>query len=69
MPKMSIITDKAGKVIGAARAGKSKDGKLEGGIIPLSGQKVHQVDVPADVDKMESPAEIHKALGKLIKKK
>ena len=68
MPKMSIVTDKAGKILGSARPGKSKDGKVECGIVPLKGQKVQEVDVPSGIEKMESTAEIHKKLGSLIKK-
>jgi hypothetical protein len=69
MQKISIITDKAGKLIGSARTGKSKDGKIESGIVPLKGQSIQEMEVPSDVEKMESPDEIHKALDKLIKKK
>jgi hypothetical protein len=69
MPKMTVITNKAGKVVGSARTGKSEDGQIEFGIVPLRGQKVHEVDVPSEIDKIESPVEKHKALGKLIKKK
>lgn len=68
MPKMSIVTDKAGKILGSARTGKSKDGKLECGIVPLKGQKVQEVDAPSGIEKVESAAEIHKKLGNLIKK-
>ena len=67
MQKRTVITDKAGKVVGSARGGKSGD--IEGGVIPLAGQKIHEVEVPPEIDKIESPLEAHKALGKLIKNK
>jgi hypothetical protein len=69
MPKMTVITNKAGKVVGSALTGKSEDGQIEFGIVPLRGQKFHEVDVPSEIDKIESPVEKFKALGKLIKKK
>jgi|SwirhirootsSR3_FD_contig_31_16207495_length_658_multi_5_in_0_out_0_2 hypothetical protein len=65
--KLTVITDKQGKVIGSARTGKSDDGKIEFGVIPLPGQKHYEVDVPDQI-KVEAPAELHKALAKLIKK-
>jgi hypothetical protein len=62
-------TNKVGNVVGSARTGKSEDGQIEVGTVPLRGQKVHKVDVTSEIDKIESPVEKHKALGKLIKKK
>ena len=67
--KMTVITNKQGKVIGSAETGTSKDGRIKFGVVPLPGQKHHELDVSAKISKIKSPAELHKALGQLIKKK
>ena len=67
MAKNTVITNKAGKIIGSATTGKAQG--VQFGVVPLSGQKLHEVEVPAEIAKTESPSDLLKGLGKLIKKK
>lgn len=66
MLKITVITNKAGKIIGSVSTGKAQG--VEFGVVPLRGQKVHEVEVPAEIKKTEVPAQLLKRLNKLIKK-
>lgn len=50
---MHVVTDERGRVVGAAHLGRSSDDDVEIGIRPLPGQRVHQVEVPAIVARLE----------------
>jgi hypothetical protein len=41
-----VITDRAGQVIAAAIPPNASKFKITAGILPLSGQKLHQVELP-----------------------
>jgi hypothetical protein len=57
--KLNIIVDSAGNVIGAAHVAAPLKGAkapaIEAGIIPAPGQSVHEVEVPAEVARLEGP--------------
>ncbi|HTF45752.1 MAG TPA: hypothetical protein VK641_17730 [Terriglobales bacterium] len=62
--KISIITDHNGALVGTIR-GHETSAKLEGmtaGVLLGPGQKIHHVDVPEDLAKLESADEFHAKL-------
>lgn len=68
--KIYVITGRKGEVIGTARLGRSvpKGTPIPGQPTPEQGHKVHELDYTPELEKLKSPAELHKAVGKLIRK-
>jgi hypothetical protein len=51
--KMHVVTDEQGRVVAAAHVGRARDDDLGVGIQPLPGQRLHEVEVPAPVARLE----------------
>jgi hypothetical protein len=60
--KITVITDKTGKVVGTAHRIKGKPGAGEGGPVAGPDQTVHVIDLPAELEKIEDAAELHRKL-------
>jgi hypothetical protein len=59
--KLNVVVDRQGNVLGVAQVGTmtTEDGEeIEFGMVPESGQIIHEVDVSDDLSSM-SPDEIH----------
>lgn len=69
--KIYVITDASGEVIGTAYMGPRED---KDGPVPLvprprkAGQRVHEMDYTPELEKLNTAEEVHRAVGKLIKK-
>jgi hypothetical protein len=58
MPKVTIITDQSGSIVGTFQVGKpSKDAPTHARIRAREGQCVHDLEVP---DALANPSSIHK---------
>jgi hypothetical protein len=60
--KITVITDKTGKVVGTAHQIKGKPGTGDGGPVAGPEQTVRLIDLPAELEKIEDPAELHRKL-------
>lgn len=63
--KMTVITDSGGNVV--ASTPHPKTGPAGGPVLRLRagpGQTAHEIDLPADLEKLESAEDLHKALKK-----
>jgi hypothetical protein len=61
--KISVITDKNGKIIGTAHHGvKGKPEAGNGGPVAGPGQKVHVIDLPSELEKVKNAEELHQKL-------
>jgi hypothetical protein len=60
--KITVITDKTGKVVGTAHSIKSKPGAGDGGPVAGPDQTVRVIDLPAELEKVENAAELHRKL-------
>ena len=67
--KLYVITDEKGAVIGTARVGKEaqEGGPIPGRPTPAKGQKLHEVEWTADLEKLETAADLHRAVARMIK--
>jgi hypothetical protein len=60
--KITVITDKTGKVVGTAHYGiKSSPGSGDGGPVAGPHQRVRVIDLPG-VEEVEAAAELHRKL-------
>jgi hypothetical protein len=57
--KITVITDKTGKVVGTAHSIKSEPGAGDGGPVAGPDQTVRVIDLPAELEKVENAAELH----------
>ena len=67
--KMFVVTDAKGQVIATTpivSGRQSADAPAPGRPTALRGQRVHEVDVPRELQGMESAADLHRQLKKLI---
>jgi hypothetical protein len=65
--KMTVIRDKAGKVVGAARHGiEGRSGAGDGGPVAGPEQTVHVIEVPGELEKIEDAGELHSQLQSLL---
>jgi hypothetical protein len=65
--KMTVITDKAGKIVGTARQGVAgQPGAGAGGPVAGPEQTVHVIDVPEELENVEDAAELHDRLQTLL---
>jgi hypothetical protein len=65
--KMTVITDKAGKIVGAAHHGlEGKQGAGAGGPIAGPEQTAHVIEVPAELQQVEEAGELHSRLQSLL---
>jgi hypothetical protein len=60
--KAIIVTDENGNVLGTARLNDSESENIEVRAIPLSGQRVYEIDFPTQLQQIESIDELHSAL-------
>ena len=64
--KITVITDRRGKVIGTA--GQSRQGEAgAGGPIPGPGEKAHDMELPSALKNIKLPDELHRALEKHLR--
>jgi hypothetical protein len=67
--KMTVITDKAGKIVGTARLGvEAQPGAGAGGPVAGPEQTVRVIDVPAELESVEDAGELHRRLQALLDK-
>jgi hypothetical protein len=65
--KMTVITDKAGKIVGTAHYGvQSQSGAGTGGPVAGPDQTVHVIDVPAELESVQDAGELHSQLQALL---
>ena len=65
--KMTVITDKDGKIVGTAREGDPN--KPEAGIGgPLAGpdQSIHVIDLPKDLETFDDASELHRRIESYV---
>jgi hypothetical protein len=60
--KIIVITDKTGKVVGTAHSIKNKPGAGHGGPVAGPDQAVRVIDLPAELEKVEDVADLHRKL-------
>ena len=51
--KMHVLTDEHGRVVAAAHVGPPREDDLAVGIQPLPGQRLHEVEVPAAIARLQ----------------
>jgi hypothetical protein len=67
--KMTVITDKAGKIVGTAHHGvEGKPGAGVGGPIAGPEQTVDVIEVPKELEQVEDVGELHGELRRLLKR-
>jgi hypothetical protein len=67
--KLTVITGRAGKIIGTAHAdAKRVPGAGAGGPIAGSGQKLQVIDLPRDIERISDAKELHGQLKAHLKK-
>lgn len=59
--KMLVVTDGAGRILAAAHT-PGKPSKMNVGISALSGQVIHEVEVPEELTRLKSGHDFHMAL-------
>jgi hypothetical protein len=62
--KTLVITDERGEIAGLVRY---KDEQVEGGperieLEPLEGQQVHEIELPRELEEIDSVLDLHKAI-------
>lgn len=62
--KITVVTGRDGKVLATIRQPKGdlKGGPRFGFIAREPGQKVYEIELPSNMEKMQSPEELHRAL-------
>ena len=65
--KITVITGKAGKIIGTFRPAPSAKPEVgTGGPIAGPGQAVHVIDLPQELENAKSADELHRGLKSLV---
>jgi len=65
--KMTVITDRSGKIVGAARHGiEGQSGAGAGGPVAGPEQTAHIIDVPDDLEQVEDAGDLHDKLQTLL---
>lgn len=59
--KITVITDLAGKVLGTARQ-PAEEGQPVTALSAGAGQKAYEIELPTDLEDIESPGAFHEAL-------
>lgn len=61
--KLNVIVNEQGDIVGTshilAAHQRSKDAPTHGGLIPRPGQRIYEIDAPADLLQIKSAAELH----------
>jgi hypothetical protein len=62
--KVTIVTDLAGRITGMVRStgAESKEAPAEVRIVPSPNQIVHEIELPAELDRIESPMQLYSIL-------
>jgi hypothetical protein len=67
--KMTVITDKKGAVVATYRHEEEyKEGQARFRLNALAGQSIHEIDMPAELEKITSAKELHSRLKEHLKK-
>jgi len=68
--KITVVTGRDGQVLATIRQprGDSKGGPRFGFIAREPGHKVHDIELPSHMEKMQSPEELHRALKEHLAK-
>ena len=61
--KMLVVTDASGNIVGGAHLGNSKQKNMNVGVRPLGGQRLHEVEIPAELAQLRSGHLLHQALS------
>ena len=70
-----VITGSDGKIVGTMRAAQFQgDVQSQGDVsiaqpLPLPGQKVHEVELPKELEQINDPDELHRQLAQLLEDK
>jgi hypothetical protein len=67
--KMTVITDKKGAVVATYRHEEYKKGQARFRLNALAGQSIHEIDMPAELEKITSAKELHSRLKEHLKKR
>ena len=66
--KITVVTGPDGKVVGTVRHPSSPGkGAPRIGLVPGPGQYLHEIELPAQLEKVESGDELHRALAEHLK--
>jgi hypothetical protein len=70
MTRLTIVTDRRGKLIGAVQGHElsQRVGGVQAEVSFEPGHKLHKVDVDVDLTGFTDPAELQKTLAKLVPK-
>jgi hypothetical protein len=67
--KITVITDRKGKVLGSVRHAAGTKGAPAIGLVAGAGQTAHELELPRNLESVQSGDELHKALAELVKKR
>ena len=70
MTRLTIVTDRRGKLIGAVQGHdlSQRVGGVQAEVSFERGHKLHKVDVNIDLGDVADPGDLHKTLAKLVPK-
>ena len=61
--KITVITDQEGRILGTARQMRpSHEGQAAAGLIAGPGQTIRDIELPRQLEEIESPEALHAAL-------
>jgi hypothetical protein len=67
--KISVVTGKGGAIVATLRHnGDQQKGFPKAGFIPARGQTLHEIDLPPELESLDSAEELHRALKARLKK-
>lgn len=67
--KITVVTDKTGKVVGTAHYGiKSSSGSGDGGPVAGAGETVQVIDLPTELEEVKDAGELHSKLRRHLRK-
>jgi hypothetical protein len=65
--KITVITRSDGGIVGTTRSAPHAEGQgpdgMRGRIVPMPGQRLHEIDVPAEVLAIEDQDELHRRIS------
>ena len=61
--KILVITDAAGNIVGGAHFGNATQKGMNAAVRPLAGQRLHEVEIPAELAQLRSGHLLHQALS------
>ena len=66
--KVFVITNSKGAIVGTVFSSANENAPSPGRPSPLRGQRVHEAELPPELDGSKSVDVLHRALAKLIQK-